>query len=173
MFAPNTTTSGATQTGYWCYDANGQLIRDTTTCLVSAFKFKKDIKPLENGLDVVLKMRPVTYFKKEPLGMDDQGQQIGFIADWSEEVVPELVTHDSTGAVRGFNYEQYTAVLTKAIQDLNDKVEGKTIIIAAKRTVEEDWQNSILALLLIYVAYNELSKWRSRRTNQASTRIRE
>lgn len=119
VFAPNTTSAAGAQTGYWCYDASGQLIRDSAVCIVSALKFKKDIATLSSdyGLSAVLAMTPVTYYKKEPLGKDDRGQQIGFIADWSELTVPQLVTHDSNGEVRGFNYEQYTAVLTKGVQD--------------------------------------------------------
>ncbi len=119
---------GTAQTGYWCYDASGQLIRDTVTCLVSALKFKKDISPLLLGLDTVMKMKPVTYYKKDPLGTNDTGRQLGFIADWAEDVVPELVTHDSNGEIHGFNYEQFTAVLAKAIQDLshwNDKQDDR------------------------------------------------
>ncbi len=124
IFAPNTTGSGANQTGYWCYDATGQLIRDTTTCLVSAAKFKTDIQTLSEqyGLNAVMQLRPVTYLKKQPLGTDDHGQQIGLIADEVNKVIPQLVTHDSTGEIHGFNYEQYTAVLTKAIQDQQKQI---------------------------------------------------
>lgn len=118
VYLPSSGTSGANQTGYWCYDTNGQLIRDTTVCLVSALKFKKDIEPLTMGLETVMKMKPVTYYLKQPLGKNDAGQQIGFVADWSESIVPQLVTHDSNGDVHGFSYEQFTAVLTKAIQEM-------------------------------------------------------
>lgn len=126
VYAPNTTTSGSAQTGYWCYDGNGQFIRDTVVCLVSALKFKKDINDLspKYGLSAVLQMKPVTYFLKDPFGKNDAGEQIGFIADWSEAVVPQLVTHDSSGDVHGFNYEQYTAVITKGIQDFYKEFEA-------------------------------------------------
>jgi hypothetical protein len=126
IIAPNTTSSGANQTGYWCYDAKGQLIRDTTVCLVSALKFKKDIVPLTPtyGLSAVLQMKPITYFLKVPLGKEDAGQQIGFVADWSEKIVPQLVTHDSNGDVHGFNYEQYTAVLTEGMQEFYVKFQA-------------------------------------------------
>lgn len=117
IFAPNTTNSASAQTGYWCYDANGEFIRVSTTCIVSALKFKTDVQDLPVGLATVLEMKPVTYHLKDPLSPQDKGEQIGFIADWSEKLLPQLVTHDSSGEVHGFNYEQYTAVLTKAIQD--------------------------------------------------------
>lgn len=144
VFAPQALASGASQTGYWCYDANGQFIRDTTTCLVSALKFKQDILPLSVGLDAVLQMRPVTYFLKKPFNATDAGQQIGFVADWSEKTLPQLVTRDSSGEIHGFNYEQYTAVLTKAIQDLNAKIDG------AQKTAAETWQWGVIIVLIFW-----------------------
>lgn len=152
IFAPNTLSSAANQTGYWCYDANGQFIRDTTTCLISALKFKKGITPINAGLDEVLAMKPVNYYLKNPLGVNDAIQQFGFIAEDAEKVDPRLVTYDNKGEIHGFRYEQYGAVLTKAIQELNTKVEQ------GKNVVQEYWQNILLFLFGIYVAYNEYSK---------------
>lgn len=125
VYFPSTASSGATQTGYWCYDGNGQLIRDTVTCLISALKFKKDVTPINAGLDEVLRLTPVNYYLKNPMSENDKGEQFGFIADEAEKVDPRLVTYDANGDVHGYRYEQYTAVLTKAIQELDAKVENK------------------------------------------------
>ena len=156
IFAPLTTSSGSAQTGYWCYDANGQLIRDTVTCTVSALKFKKDIKPTTLGLAEVLKMQPVTYYNKDSSFGDKQ--QVGFIADWSEKVLPLLIVRDSSGDVHGFNYEQYTAVLTGAIQDLNLKIEnikvGKVV-----RSAEENWQWFAIIILALGLLYQQTLLW--------------
>lgn len=147
MFAPSTASSGSAQTGYWCYDANGQFIRDTTTCLVSAAKFKKDIKPLDIGLKELMKVEPVTYYNKD--SQFGAGQQIGVIADQVAKIDERLIVHDSNGDIHGFNYEQYTAWITKAVQELNDKVDGKTIVAHAARSAEENWQwGAIVALVL-------------------------
>lgn len=159
VFAPNTTTQSAAATDFWCYDTNGQFIRVTNTCTVSALKFKKDITPLKQGLDAVLAMKPVNYYLND-LGLaagktaDNVRQQIGFVADYSDPIVPLLVTHDNAGAIHGFNYEQYTAVLTKAVQELNAKVDnikaGKTA-----RSVEENWQWILIALLAVGFIYQQ------------------
>lgn len=159
IYAPLTTTSGSSQTGYWCYDGQGQMIRDTTVCLVSALKFKKDIHDLTAGLPEVMQMQPVTYYLKTPFGKEDSGQQIGFVADWAERILPQLVTHDSDGAVHGFSYEQYTAVLTKAIQDQQHEIENlKLGVMTVTRSAEENWQDALIGLLILYVIYNEYSK---------------
>ncbi len=119
VFAPNTASSGSSQTGYWCYDGAGQLIRDTTVCLVSARKFKKDIQPLDVGLQDLLKLRPVSYYNINPAF--GTNRNMGFIADEVASSSPKLnemlVAYDSTGAVHGFNYEQFTSLITKSIQD--------------------------------------------------------
>lgn len=115
VFAPKTASSGANQTGYWCYDASGQFIRDTTTCLVSARKFKMDIQPLDIGLSELLKVQPVMYYNKDTTF--EKGQQIGVIADDVAKIDSRLVVYDNKGDIHGFNYEQFTAWITKAIQD--------------------------------------------------------
>lgn len=161
IYAPNTATSAAAQTGYWCYDANGQLIRDTTTCLVSALKFKTDIHNMDDSqaLSAVLQMQPVTYFKKEPLGIDDAGRQVGFIADYSADIVPELITHDSQGEIHGFNYEQYTAYLTGAIRAQQKEIEALGGgVKQTTRSIEENYQWLIIMLLVGYIIYNEYDK---------------
>lgn len=157
VFAPNTTSAAVAQTGYWCYDAAGQFVRVNTTCLVSALRFKKDITDIDAGLETVLKMRPVNYYLKDTMGdPNNADQQFGFIADEAQVLDPRLVTRNSEGSVQSFRYEQYTAILTKAIQELNDKVDGKTIVVTAKRTVEEDWQWACMALLALLLAYQQV-----------------
>lgn len=119
IFAPNTSSSGSAQTGYWCYDANGQLVRDTVVCIVSALKFKKDVHSLDVGLSDLLKLRPVSYFYKDP--SFGANKQMGFIAEEVASSSPKLnemlIGYDNEGAVHSFNYMQFTALLTKSIQD--------------------------------------------------------
>lgn len=120
IYAPNTTSSGSSQTGYWCYDAAGQLIRDTAVCLVSSIRFKEHVSNLDAGLAQVLKMHPVSfdYKKTGEKSLDSRGRQIGFIAEEALKVDPRLVEIGSDGKPRAFNYMTYTATLTKAIQQM-------------------------------------------------------
>ena len=125
IFAPNLTQSGANQTYYLCGAANTfEMIWDTTTCLISAAKFKKDIQTLspEDAFNTVMQLKPVTYLKKEPLNKTDAGRQPGFIADDVMPVAPDLVTLDLQGEIHGFRYEQYTAYLTGALQYIMSRV---------------------------------------------------
>lgn len=118
IYAPLTTSSGASQTGYWCYDTAGQLIRDTTVCLVSARKFKENIKPLDVGLKDLLGLEPVSYYYKDK--SFGANQQMGLIADDvanNPRLDTMLVTRDNQGDIHGFNYETFTALITKSIQE--------------------------------------------------------
>tara|TARA_Y100001973_G_scaffold105874_1_gene180785 strand:+ start:45 stop:1130 length:1086 start_codon:yes stop_codon:yes gene_type:complete len=83
-------------------------------------KLKKDIKDLTYGLDEVLKLKPREYKMKA-----DNEEQIGFVAQEVETVIPEVVdTHDDPkgGEQKSLAYSHMTAVLTKAIQELEARV---------------------------------------------------
>lgn len=123
VFLPSLTQSGSAQTYYACGIANTfEIVWDTTACLVSAAKFKTDIKDIspEDALQAVLSMEPVTYKKKEPLNETDAGRQPGFIADSVKDptLKETLVTYDDKGEIHGFRYEQFTAYLAGAIQKI-------------------------------------------------------
>lgn len=165
VYLPSSGASASAQTGYWCFDTAQQLIRDSVVCLVSALKYKKDVQNLDVGLDDLLTMRPVSYLKKDPLDEKDSHRQMGFIADEVAEnprLDEMLVTYDSEGEVRGFRYEQFTALLAKSIKQLNEKVENIQTDKAV-RSVEENYQNFLLGLLILGFIYqrrriNKLTK---------------
>jgi len=158
IYAPNTTSSGSAQTGYWCYDANGQFVRTSTTCLVSASRFKERVGDLDVGLAELMKLRPVSYFLKDTMGdPNNADQQIGFIAEEAQAVDARLVTRNSEGQVQSFRYEQFTALLTKAIQEQQRQIENlKVGVVEIKRSVEEDWQNFFLLLLFAGLIFQQV-----------------
>lgn len=160
VFFNGTANSGASQTGYWCYDANGQLIRDTAVCLVSARKFKTDIKPLTVGLDDLEKMDFVSYLKKEPLSSEDSHRQMGVIADDVAEINPALnemlVTYvggGTSGEVHAFRYDQFTALLGQSIKDLSAKVKN---IKGVARSAEENWQWIAMFIMFCWIIRLEI-----------------
>lgn len=117
-------------------------------------RIKKDVRSLGDGLEVLKKLRPVTYQynpKKTPVGLGDQnlGTRIGFIAQEVEEVLPEAVRdvpvpYDPEGVfkktvdgeevvirkedfgetIKTIQSEQIIPVLVKAIQELSARVEA-------------------------------------------------
>jgi Chaperone of endosialidase len=115
---PQLPSSSAATTGTVCFTSGGTLSVDaTTTCLLSARKFKQAIEPLDVGLNEIMHMRPVSYELKPEYNPDHLGRQIGFIADEVQKVDPRLVSLDpADSSVRAMRYQQLTAVLLRAIQ---------------------------------------------------------
>ena len=88
---------------------------------------KKNIENLDLGLETVMKMRPVSFDWKEARVRDDM-RDVGFIAEEANEINPILGEYNE-GKLTGFKYTQYTAVLTKAIQEQQAMIhELKTVV---------------------------------------------
>ena len=114
----NTTGSGANL----FVGSDGLLQRST-----SSLKYKKDIQNATHGLTDVLKLRPVTY-----KGIND-GDKVfgGLIAEEVHEAgLTEFVQYAKDGSPDALAYGHMVSLLTKAIQELNAKVEAQAVRIA-------------------------------------------
>lgn len=121
---PGLGTSSAATTGTMCWTTSTGLVNidTTTTCLLSAAKFKQNVVPLGGGLSEVMAMRPVEYDLKPQYDPTHIGRQVGFIADEVQKIDPRLVGLDAKGEVHGMRYEQFTAVLAKAVQEQQGEI---------------------------------------------------
>lgn len=119
MFLPNITTSSAAQNGTVCWTTGtGKFTVDTTVgCLTSSRKFKHHIQPLtdRDALATVMALRPVRFWYNDQ-GMA-AGEQVGFIAEDTDEVDPRLVARDQRGDIRTVRYGQLTADLVAVVQE--------------------------------------------------------
>jgi hypothetical protein len=85
----------------------------------SDYRMKKNIKPLENGLDRVCKLKPVKFDWK----LNDELTE-GFIAHEVQEIFPYAVTGEKDGeGMQGMDYGRITPLLVKAIQELKAEIE--------------------------------------------------
>lgn len=105
----------------------------TTYATSSDYRLKENIQPMQNALGVVAQLNPVTYTWKAD-GSDGQG----FIAHELQAVVPDCVTGEKDAVddngnpvYQGIDTSFLVATLTKAIQELNEKVEAQAAEIAA------------------------------------------
>ena len=118
------------QSAYLCLSSTNEVVQDSTTCLASSLRFKQNIQPLEatSGLSEVMQLNPVSFqYTPEYNGaLQDNpnfnGTFVGFIAEEVAKIDPRLVTVDVTGstpnAPHGVRYENVTAILTKAVQEI-------------------------------------------------------
>ncbi|HZV71097.1 MAG TPA: tail fiber domain-containing protein [Saprospiraceae bacterium] len=94
------------------------------TINTSDVREKKNITPIQYGLEEILKLRPVTYEWKS---RNDGKTKLGLIAQELETVIPEVVakpsTEDPAGSDRlGVYYSDLIPVLIKAIQEQEEKI---------------------------------------------------
>tara|TARA_B110000971_G_C19882458_1_gene441362 strand:+ start:45 stop:899 length:855 start_codon:yes stop_codon:yes gene_type:complete len=84
----------------------------------SSIALKENVNPIQNALDSVLQLRGVTYDR-----LDSKEHESGLIAEWTEEVLPELVTRDINNDVVGIKYTKLTAYLIEAIKTLSTEID--------------------------------------------------
>jgi hypothetical protein len=124
LFLDSILSSGAGTHFLKWNSVNGLVTYDSSSSLI-----KEDIVDCPYGLDVVAALQPRKYFRT-----DDQRDEIGFVADEVINVIPEVVSLGKKSVVTNNSddteeipvsiaYEKLTAVLCKAIQELNTKVE--------------------------------------------------
>jgi hypothetical protein len=125
--------------------ANGEAISHGAVTW-SDERYKQDISQLDNALEVVSRLRGVTYNWRQadfPEMHFTEGRQIGFIAQEVEKVYPDLVFTDQSG-YKAVSYEKVTPLLLEAIKDqqkqineLRSQVEALLQLLSSREGVEK------------------------------------
>ncbi len=103
---------------------NGNAWLAGTLTQASDARLKTDIRPLEDTLDKVLRLRGVSYVMKSD---ETKTRRIGVIAQELEREYPELVATDDQG-MKSVAYANLTAVLIEAVKQLkaeNDALKAR------------------------------------------------
>ena len=111
-----------TSAGGWSFkvDNSGNATATGNVTAYSDVRLKENIQPLENSLDKVMRLRGVSYTRK-----DTGSHEIGVIAQEVKEVIPEFV-HISDGVakdenaltdVQSVDYGRMVSVLIEAIKE--------------------------------------------------------
>ncbi len=87
-------------------NGNGQL--GTQAPVVSSRRFKKDIKPMDQASEAILRLKPVTFDYKSD---STSTPQFGLIAEEVAEVNPDLIVRDDKGEIYTVRYEAVNAML--------------------------------------------------------------
>jgi hypothetical protein len=104
-------------------DTNGQL-----GTVSSSARFKEEIKDMGGASSGLLKLRPVMFRYK---GQAEARTQFGLIAEEVEEVLPELVVHNSAGEVETVLYHEMPAMLLNELQKQQSRIEWQEGMIVA------------------------------------------
>ena len=94
-------------------------------------RFKKNITTVSNAIEKVKEIRGVTYdFRTEEFTEKNfpKQEQLGFIAQELEEVIPQVVKTDGEG-FKSVDYAKVTALLTQAIKEQQDIIDRQDKMI--------------------------------------------
>jgi hypothetical protein len=97
--------------------ASGDVAADSFTTS-SSRKFKTKIKPLNTGIEMIEKLKPVSFKRKGKNGKND----IGLIAEEVDEIIPVIVKHNNKNEAEGLDYSKLTVVLINAVKELSAEV---------------------------------------------------
>ena len=108
-------------------DSDGQL----GTANASSRRFKKDIQPMDQASEAILKLKPVTFHYKN-LDTKKAGEtpQFGLIAEEVAEVNPDLIMRDQDGKVTYVRYDAVDVMLLNEFLKEHKKVEEQQASIA-------------------------------------------
>jgi hypothetical protein len=78
----------------------------------SSLRYKTNIRPFISGLEVVQRLRPITFDWK-----DGGTRDVGFGAEEVAKIEPLLTFRNADGEIEGVKYSQMTVVLVNAIKE--------------------------------------------------------
>jgi hypothetical protein len=103
------------------------------TCNQSSLRYKESVQPLRQGLQLIQRLRPVTFSWKEGGRAD-----LGLIAEEVAEVEPLLAFKNDKGEIEGVKYPQLNVVLINAVKEQQQMIERQQIqLVAQQKQIDE------------------------------------
>ena len=84
----------------------------------SSIRYKSDVSDFSTGLEVVNRLRPVSFVWKAT-----GKREIGFIAEETAEIEPLLTYRNKDGEIEGVSYDQISVVLVNAVKAQQAQIE--------------------------------------------------
>lgn len=124
---PTLGVAGATQLcrNYW---------NQIGTCS-SSLRYKSDVHPFRGGLDIVARLRPISFVWKE-----GQMRDVGLAAEEVENVEPLLTFRNEKGAIEGVKYDQLSAVFINAFKEQQELIQQQQVRLQQEQNRAEQQQ---------------------------------
>lgn len=100
-------------------DASGVL-----SAPVSDFSVKKNIQPINYGLETIMQLNPVSFEYKDGWKNYGKGTQIGFIAQEVQNVLPNSTFITPKTGKMGYNEIDLVPILVKAVQEQQEEIDS-------------------------------------------------
>jgi hypothetical protein len=105
-------SAGSTQL---CRNSNNEI----STCS-SSMRYKTNILSFSSGLNLIRKLRPISFDWK-----GDGTKDVGFGAEDIAAIEPLLVNYNDKGQVEGVKYDRLTTVLVNAVKEQQAQIEAQ------------------------------------------------
>jgi hypothetical protein len=119
-----------------CRNANNRF----ATCS-SSLRYKKNISRFSLGLDVVNRLKPITFDWKNG-GLRD----LGLGAEDVAKVEPLLVTYNDKGEVEGVKYDRIAVVLLNAVKEQQEQIERLVRVVDEQKKAGEALREEVVDL---------------------------
>jgi hypothetical protein len=86
----------------------------------SSLRYKSDVRDLSAGMEIVRKLRPITFTWKS-----DQKRDVGFAAEEVAALDPLLATYNQSGEIEGVKYAQLSALFVNAFKEQQAQIEAQ------------------------------------------------
>ena len=125
---------GATDNGAYKLQVNSQIFATNATIATSDIRFKENIQPLDKGLEIINKLKPVKFnFITTTENNFSEFDEIGFIAQDVEgalstelfaKAVVKKLDEDKEDSALGLMTEKFIPILVKAIQEQQELIKA-------------------------------------------------
>ena len=115
-------TRGLIQNSTATLDDGGNFVATSYTS-TSSERYKKNILPLKNALEIVQQLNGVSFTWKDE-NLHGSERDIGLIAEHVEKILPEIVYKNTSGEVVSLEYGKIVALLINAIKELKQEVDA-------------------------------------------------
>ncbi len=131
--------------------ASSATVRTTNALVTGAitacsdFRYKKDIKPLNNSLTNLMKLNGVTYHWRTdefPQKNFTDSLQIGVIAQEVKKIYPHLVFTDTDG-YKSVDYSKLTPILLEAIKEQQQMIKMQQLELENQKKMLLEFQASL------------------------------
>ena len=115
-----------------CFNGQGDLL----WCGASSLRLKRNVQPFSGGLDIVRRLRPISFDWR-----DGSGHDIGLGAEDVARVAPSLTVTDDKGEVAGVKYDRLNLLLINALKEQQAQIDSlrtqNASLTARLRTIEQ------------------------------------
>lgn len=103
-------------------------LNEISTCS-SSLRYKTNINPFGSGLDLISRLRPVSFN-----WLANNQSDFGLVAEEVAEIEPLLVSYNDKGEVEGVKYDRLGVVLINAVGEQQKQIEAQNETIRRQQT---------------------------------------